>query len=34
MRKQNGPAVTDPFVKVDDALGGLGSEVWGFVVDP
>ena len=33
MRKQDRPAVADPFVKVDGALRGFGGEVGGVVVD-
>jgi hypothetical protein len=33
MRKQNRPAVADPFVKVDRALRGFGGEIRGSIVD-
>ena len=33
MRKQDSPAVADPFVKVDGALGGFRSEVRSFGID-
>ncbi len=33
MREQDGPAVADPFVETDGALGGFGSEIGGSVVD-
>ena len=33
MGKQDGPAVADPFVKVDRALRGFGGEVRGCVVN-
>ena len=33
MRKQDGPAVADPFVKVDRALRGFGGEIGRGVVD-
>jgi hypothetical protein len=33
MGKQDRPAVSDPFMKIDRALGGFGGEVWGLVID-
>src|SRR5215472_17198183 len=33
MRKQNGPAIPDPFVKVDGALRSFRREIRRFVVD-
>ena len=33
VRKQDGPAVADPFVKVNCALRGFGGEIGGSVVD-
>ncbi len=33
VRKQDGPAVADPFVEIDRALGGFGREIRRFVVD-
>ena len=33
MRKQDRPAVADPFVKVDRALRGFGGEIRGDVID-
>jgi hypothetical protein len=33
MGEEERPAVTDPFVKMDRALGGLGSEIRSFGVD-
>ena len=32
MGEQNGPAIADPFVKIDTALRGLGSEIGSFVI--
>jgi hypothetical protein len=34
MRKQDGPTVADPLVKVDGALCGFGGEIRGCVIDP
>ena len=33
VREEDGPVVADPLVEVDGALGGVGGEVGGFVVD-
>jgi hypothetical protein len=33
VRKQDGPAVANPLVKVDGALRGFGSEVGSFGID-
>jgi hypothetical protein len=33
MGKQDGPAIADPFVKLDGPLGGFGDEVRGRVID-
>ena len=33
VRKQDGPAVANPFVKVDCALRGFGGEVRSFRID-
>src|SRR6266404_8816973 len=33
MREQDHPSIADPFMKVDNALGHLRSEVWSFGVD-
>ena len=31
--EEDGPAVADPFVEIDGALGSFGGEVGGVVVD-
>src|ERR1700690_929959 len=33
VRKQDGPAIADPFVKVDGALRGFGGEIRSFRID-
>jgi hypothetical protein len=33
MRKKDGPTIADPFVEVDGALRGFGSEVWSLGID-
>ena len=33
VREEDGPAVADPLVEVDGAVGGFGGEVGGGVVD-
>src|SRR5690606_267366 len=33
MRKQDGPAIADPFVEPDRAVGRLGREIWSNVID-
>jgi hypothetical protein len=33
MREQNGPAIADPFVKIDCALRGFGNEIGRGVID-
>ena len=33
MREEDGPAIANPFVKMDRALGGFSGEIGGFVVD-
>jgi hypothetical protein len=32
MREQDGPAIADPFVEVDCALGSFGCEIGSFIV--
>ena len=34
VRKQDGPPVANPFVKVDRALRGFGREIGGRIIDP
>jgi hypothetical protein len=33
MGKQDGPAVADPFMEIDLALGRVGREIRGFGID-